>query len=94
MPGDDVPKIEELYLRTLSRLPAPGEVERWTRFVQTASDAPVLASGDSGADRSGPPDPLRGLETRAGRQRADARGRAYEDLLWTLLNSSEFVLNH
>jgi hypothetical protein len=94
MPGDDAPKIEELYLRTLSRPPAPGEVERWTRFVQTASDAPDPAPGTTGKDRPGPPDPLRGLETQAGRQRADTRARAYEDLLWTLLNSSEFVLNH
>jgi Protein of unknown function (DUF1549)/Protein of unknown function (DUF1553) len=94
MPADDAPKIEELYVRTLSRLPTPGEVERWTRFVQTANDAPDPAPGSKGADRPGAPDPLRGLETRAGRQRADARARAYEDLLWTLLNSSEFVLNH
>ena len=43
MPGDDAPKIEALYLRTLSRLPTPEEVERWTRFVQTASDAPTPA---------------------------------------------------
>jgi hypothetical protein len=94
MPGDDVPKIEELYLRTLSRLPAPGEVEQWVRFVKTAGDAQGIPPGIGSADRSGPPDPLRGLEARAGRQRADALGRAYEDLLWTLLNSSEFVLNH
>jgi hypothetical protein len=40
------------------------------------------------------PDPLRGLENRAGRQRTGARAAAYEDMLWTLLNTSEFVLNH
>ena len=40
------------------------------------------------------PDPLSGLETRATTPREDVRVRAYEDLLWTLLNSSEFVLNH
>jgi hypothetical protein len=94
MPGDDAPKIEELYLRTLSRLPTPEELERWLHFLQTAGDAPVLPAADGGADRSGPPDPLRGLEARAGRRRTDGRERAYEDILWTLLNSSEFVLNH
>ncbi len=94
MPGDDAPKIEELYLRTLSRLPTPEEVGRWTRFVQSAPDTPAPAASAPGKDRPRPPDPLRGLELRAGRQREDARARAYEDLLWTLLNSSEFVFNH
>jgi hypothetical protein len=41
-----------------------------------------------------PPDPLRGLADRAGNAPASARVRAWEDVLWTLLNSSEFVLNH
>jgi hypothetical protein len=40
------------------------------------------------------PDPLRNLEGRVGVEHASARMRAYEDLLWTLLNSSEFVFNH
>jgi hypothetical protein len=103
LPGDDAPKIEALYLRTLSRLPRPEEVQRWTEFVQSAKDAtdPARTAKDV-ADcartakdvPAGPPDPLRGLENRAGRLRADPHARAYEDLLWTLLNSSEFVLNH
>jgi hypothetical protein len=40
------------------------------------------------------PDPLRGLADRAGNAPASARVRAWEDLLWAMLNSSEFVLNH
>ncbi len=94
MPGDDASKIEALYLRTLSRLPAPGEVERWTRFVRAAKDEPDPAAPANDPASPGPPDPLRGLEGRAGRQHRGARARAYEDVLWTLLNSSEFVLNH
>ena len=94
----DEPKIEELYLRTLSRLPSSDEVDRWTRFLLGANDAPAPAPAATVAlaSKSAPaqPDPLRGLEERAGRRRADARTHAYEDLLWTLLNSSEFVLNH
>jgi Protein of unknown function (DUF1549)/Protein of unknown function (DUF1553) len=92
MPGDDASRIEELYVRALSRLPAPAEIEQWTQFLRSARDTP--GPGPVGAGRPLPPDPLRGLEARAGRARADARARAYEDLLWTLLNSSEFVLNH
>jgi len=91
--------VEELYLRTLSRLPSSDETDRWTRFLRGANDAPtpapsatVALASKSGAP--GQPDPLRGLEERAGRRRADARTHAYEDLSWTLLNSSEFVLNH
>ena len=40
------------------------------------------------------PDPLAGLEGRAGNEHADARMHAFEDVLWALLNSSEFALNH
>jgi hypothetical protein len=40
------------------------------------------------------PDPLRGLADRAGNAPASARVRAWEDILWAMLNSSEFVLNH
>jgi hypothetical protein len=103
MPGDDAAKIEVLYLRVLSRLPGHDEMERWTKLLaeaQAASGAPA-APPESG--RRGPlggkgggaraPDPLRGLENRAARA-GDARVRAYEDVLWALLNASEFVLNH
>ncbi|HEY6461644.1 MAG TPA: DUF1553 domain-containing protein, partial [Polyangiaceae bacterium] len=47
-----------------------------------------------GSGKARQPDPLRGLEERAGRERGSARVHAYEDMLWTILNSSEFVLNH
>ncbi len=93
MPGTDAQKIEALYLRTLSRPPAPEEIDRWSRFVQASGDSPAPAPA-RGAKSAGPPDPLRGLEEKAGRQPAGARARAYEDVLWALLNSSEFVLNH
>ena len=107
-PGDDASKIEALYLRTLSRLPAQDEVERWTKLLADAQSAPdvqvapaVVApqavagkNGKRGKDKKGrAPDPLAGLEDRAAKG-ASARVRAYEDLLWALLNSSEFVLNH
>jgi hypothetical protein len=100
-PGDDATKIEALYLRTLSRLPAQDEVDRWTKFVAEAQAAPdtapatvprMAAAGPGGKKRA--PDPLAGLEDRAAARGVTARVRAYEDVLWALLNSSEFVLNH
>ena len=74
-PGGDADKITALYLRTLSRPPAPDEVARWTAFVA----APRTTS--HGARRRRPA-PRR------------ARRQAYEDLLWALINASEFTLNH
>lgn len=50
--------------------------------------------GQGKGGKGGGPDPLAGLENRPLPPREDARARAYEDLLWTLLNSSEFALNH
>jgi hypothetical protein len=103
-PGDDASKIESLYVRTLSRLPSADETARWQAFLADATQAPPPSPAapppgkqDAKLERArkpGQPDPLAGLENRAATPREDARVRAYEDLLWTLLNSSEFVLNH
>jgi hypothetical protein len=41
-----------------------------------------------------PPEVLVRIEERAQQLHLDARHRAYEDLFWALVNSSEFVLNH
>jgi hypothetical protein len=105
-PGDDESKLEAIYLRTLCRLPAQDEVERWTAFLaaaQSAADVPAPAAPTPAAasPRPGPgagkkraPDPLARVEKRAAAGAPSARVRAWEDLLWALLNSSEFVLNH
>jgi hypothetical protein len=108
-PGSDSDKIEAIYVRALARLPSKDETDRWTTFLAEAAEAPSAPppaapdrSAASRARKPAPgkggkaqqPDPLRNLEGRAGQQRATARVRAYEDILWTLLNSSEFVLNH
>jgi hypothetical protein len=99
MPGDDAAKIEALYLRALSRFPAPDETARWVKLVADARAAPDASAptprrkgGKGGKGQA--PDPLRGLENRAAAQAGSARVRAFEDVLWALLNSSEFVLNH
>jgi hypothetical protein len=97
MPGDDAAKLEALYVRTLSRLPDRDEVQRWTAYIAESQTTPAPPPSPRGGKKGGKaeqPDPLRGLERRAGSEKADARARAYEDVLWALLNSSEFVLNH
>jgi hypothetical protein len=108
MPGDDGARIDELYVRCLSRPATRDEVQTWLRFLDSAPDAPAAPSaGDPPLHDAGTkapaavptepkqqPDPLRGLDRRAGRQRTSARVRAWEDLAWALLNSSEFVFNH
>ena len=97
MPGDDAAKVEALYLRTLSRLPAPDEVQRWTELVAQSETPPAPPAAGRPAKKGrkgGQPDPLRGLEDRAASEKGSARVHAYEDVLWALLNSSEFVLNH
>jgi hypothetical protein len=101
-PGDDASKIEALYVRTLSRFPTAEETSTWTKYVTDASAAPDPAPaaqpapkpGNAGKGGKGKPDPLARLESRAPVTRETARVRAFEDVLWTLLNSSEFVLNH
>lgn len=105
-PGDDASKIEALYLRTLSRFPTAEETASWVKYVSDAESlqpsgfSPQPVGPAARADRRSPKadkpkkDPLQKLENRAPVTRETARVRAFEDVLWTLLNSSEFVLNH
>jgi hypothetical protein len=95
--GDAASHIEALYVRALSRLPSPDEVTMWTSFLDGSTASPDAAAPPPIAPKNGKraqPDPLARFENRPVSGREDARARAYEDLLWTLLNSSEFVLNH
>jgi hypothetical protein len=96
MPGGDEAKIRSLYLRTLSREPTAEELARWVAFVSAPAEEDEAAAGEKGkapkVKKKGG-DPLLKLG-RAITPAEDARGQAYEDLFWALLNSSEFVLNH
>ena len=104
LPGGDAAKIEALYLRTLSRKPTAAEIERWTKFVNeprelaergtTPPDAPRGRAGNKVKKKNARPEPLARFGGRIPSVARTPKEQAYEDLLWALLNCSEFSLNH
>ena len=113
MPGTDAQKIEQLYLRTLSRKPTATELTNWTQFVNAPRDV-VSGGATQGGGRqqmrlnakAGAGQGKKGMQANPGfnplargANRIDpafktAKGQAYEDMFWALLNSSEFLFNH
>lgn len=90
-PGDDASKIDALVMRVLSRSPTDAERTKWVNHVQIAARTP--RSTIPPAKRGGPgAGPLGRLGNKV--PPASARRAAYEDVVWALLNSSEFVFNH
>lgn len=106
LPGDDAVKIEELYLRTLSRKPTSAELKHWQAFlnaprtvVQTDSIAgagrrPQRGLGGQVRRMGGGPDPFARILARTRLPEPEPKQQAFEDLFWALLNSSEFIFNH
>ena len=90
-PGDDASKIDALVLRVLSRNPTADERTKWVNYVQIAQKTPraTIPPPKRGGPGAGP---LGRLGNRL--PPVDARRAAYEDVMWALLNSSEFVFNH
>lgn len=98
--------IEALFLRVLSRRPAPQEVARLSAFLAAPRELIPDREGKRGPARVPPgevlsgtrrpvaPDPLRGLSGRLRSRQPTPRTQALEDLLWALLNSSEFTFRH
>ena len=85
----DEAKIDKLYLRTLSRHPTAEEVTQWKQYLD---EAPNAGRDSSMPKRKG--DALANLDKRLGSKARNARERAYEDMFWALLNSSEMAFQH
>jgi hypothetical protein len=101
MPLSDEARIEALYLRTLSRRPSAAELQRWLAFVSAEREVvdtgpppklPRLADAGKQARKAGA-DPTARLGARL-KSQPTAREQAFEDLMWALVNSSEFQLRH
>jgi hypothetical protein len=86
-------KVVSLYLRTVSRVPTKEEQDTWVKYL---SNPPALTAT--------PPDAIMKRVSDGPMRKAplidrvpettDPKIAAVEDLMWTLLNSSEFTLNH
>lgn len=90
MPGGDEAKIEALYLRALSRRPTAEETAGWIRFLNEAEAAPEESARSAGGGQG----PLARLRKRAPSVAQTPRDRAYEDLFFALLSSSELAFQH
>jgi hypothetical protein len=95
-------KVTALYLRTLSRSPTADELAEWVKYLDNPpplADADPTRSAPVRKNQAGPfrprnpTDPLARANDRVPETR-EPRIAAVEDLMWTLLNSSEFALNH
>ena len=90
-PGDDASKVDALVLRVLSRKPTDAERTHWVNYVQIAMKTPraTIPPPKRGGPGAGP---LGRLGSKV--PSVEPRRAAFEDVMWALLNSSEFVFNH
>lgn len=92
--ASDAQRVESLYLRTLSRKPTREELDAWTKYLANPPAlTPVDAKPKPKKNAGKGADPLARVDGKIPEAR-DPKTAALEDLMWTLLNSSEFVLNH
>jgi hypothetical protein len=100
--GGDAEAITALYQRTLSRPPSPEELTHWLAFVRAPRQAvawqePVASAprrGANGARAAFAGERRLARTERLVPRRETPRQQAFEDVLWALLNSSEFYFNH
>lgn len=83
-PGGTAAQVDALTLRVLARRPTPEERERWVAYIDGAEKRPVGKAAAGGQ--------LGRLANK--KVNVTPRQAAFEDLLWSFLNSSEFTFNH
>jgi hypothetical protein len=86
--GGDRATLEYLYFAALSRPPSEQELTRWKAYVEDAEQQDV----GGGSRRGG--GPVGRVYRRMHLDDTGPRDAAYEDVLWALLNSSEFFFIH
>jgi hypothetical protein len=108
--GTDAEKVQALYLRTVHRRATEAEVARAIAYIDQAEKLPEPSSGPApapapagkagkagkGKKKAPSGDAAQLARLAAGRAGAsgDGRTRAFEDLFWALLTSSESLMNH
>ncbi len=93
-PKSDEEKIEIIYLRTLSRPPNAAELARWKAFLNEAANEPAPKEAAQAKPLLPKEDPIARLRKRLGVVARSPKERAYEDMVWAIFNSTEFVTNH
>jgi hypothetical protein len=86
LPGGAAATIEHLYLATLSRRPDADELSHWRAYLEQAEGKRAPRARGVG--------PVARVYRQQRLADLDARDVAYEDVLWALLNSSEFFFIH
>jgi hypothetical protein len=101
LPVGDGAKIEALYLRALSRKPAPEETKAWLAYLEAPRDTEGIdkkAKGPAVPSNMGRlgyvPDPIERAAQRLKHEHLAPKQEAYEDLFWALFNSTEFFFRH
>lgn len=81
--------LDQLYWTTCGRAPRADERSSDLNALHKALSAPPAAVTPAPMPNAPPPDP-KAIQA----QHDAARRRAFEDMLWVLVNSKEFLFNH
>ncbi|MEM7386608.1 MAG: DUF1553 domain-containing protein, partial [Verrucomicrobiota bacterium] len=77
-------KLRDLYLTAFSREPRPAELEFAVDYIEKKKNQPVAeppVKDEKKAEKGEP-------------KQADPEREAYEDILWAIINTKEFLFNH
>ncbi len=99
-PGTDAEKVDLLSVRVLGRHATPEEQARLVKYIETADarSADAAKAPPSAANKKNTSATIAALNRLGNRRGAAAAASpkvaAYEDIVWSMLNSSEFTFNH